>query len=122
MISLDLPWPKTINHLYGQARNGRKFIRPAGVAFRQAVCEIVARMGVKTLEGRVSVFIYAFPPDKRKRDLDNVLKQLGDSLTYAGIYFDDSQIDDLRIIRRPVEKGGRLSVVIVEIKPIAETE
>lgn len=116
MIILDLPWPKTINHLYGQARNGRRFIRPAGVKFRQDVCEIVSAMGVKTLEGRVSVFIAAFPPDKRKRDLDNLLKGACDSLTHAGVYVDDSQIDDLRIIRRPVEKGGRLSVVIAEIK------
>jgi crossover junction endodeoxyribonuclease RusA len=73
-------------------------------------------MGIKTLEGRVSIFIAAFPPDKRRRDLDNVLKQLGDSLTHAGVYQDDCQIDDLRIIRRPVEKGGRLSVVVAEIK------
>ena len=115
MIILDLPWPKTINHLYGQSRNGRRFIRPAGMAFRLAVCEIVAAMGVKRIEGRVSLFIAAFPPDKRKRDLDNLLKGTCDSLTHAGVYVDDCQIDDLRIIRRTVERGGRLSVVISEI-------
>jgi crossover junction endodeoxyribonuclease RusA len=119
MIVLELPWPKTINHLYGQARNGRRFIRPEGVKFRQAVREIVAEMGVKTMEGRVSVFIAAFPPDKRRRDLDNVLKQLGDSLTHAGVYLDDCQIDDLRIIRQKVIKGGKLSVVITELSVIA---
>jgi Holliday junction resolvase RusA-like endonuclease len=36
-------------------------------------------------------------PDARKRDLDNLLKALNDSLTRNFILADDSQIEDLRI-------------------------
>jgi crossover junction endodeoxyribonuclease RusA len=58
------------------------------------------------------VEIEAWPPDKRKRDLDNILKSLLDALTYAGIWEDDSQIDDLRIYRATI--GGMVKVRIYE--------
>ncbi|NBW22487.1 MAG: RusA family crossover junction endodeoxyribonuclease, partial [Caulobacteraceae bacterium] len=40
--------------------------------------------------GSVRVVIEAFPPDRRKRDLDNILKSLLDALTHAGVWEDDS--------------------------------
>jgi crossover junction endodeoxyribonuclease RusA len=40
-----------------------------------------------------------YPPDTRTRDLDNPLKLLWDSLTYAGVYGDDSQIDAYHVYR-----------------------
>lgn len=48
---------------------------------------------------RLSLTIDAYPPDRRKRDLDNILKSLLDALQHAGIYSDDSQIDILKISR-----------------------
>jgi crossover junction endodeoxyribonuclease RusA len=116
MIILDLPWPPTVNHMYGVMRSGRKYIKPAGVAFRKAVCEIVAELGIAPIMGRVSVVISAFPPDRRRIDLDNRIKATQDALTHAGVYLDDSQIDDLHIMRLNVEKGGKLKVFVSEIK------
>ena len=52
-------------------------------------------------------------PDKRRRDLDNLLKATLDSLTHAGVWSDDSQIDALSIRRFPI--GGMLKVRIEEI-------
>jgi len=50
--------------------------------------------------------IVVAPPDRRRRDLDNVLKSLLDSLEHAGVYTDDSQIRKLSIERsEPVENG-----------------
>ena len=51
------------------------------------------------LTGRISIVIYATPKDKRKRDLDNLCKSSLDALQAAGWYKDDSQIDQLTIIR-----------------------
>jgi crossover junction endodeoxyribonuclease RusA len=65
---------------------------------------------------RLSVSILAYPPDRRKRDLDNVLKSLLDALMHAGVYSDDSQIDKLTISRnKPLD--GR---VIVSIDTLSE--
>lgn len=114
MIHLTLPFPLSINHLYGQ-RGSQRYLKPEGRAYKQAVAEIVSDAGVQTMEGRVAVFVRAFMPDKRRRDIMNLEKILSDSLTYAGVWLDDSQIDDFRIVRGSVEKGGRVEVVITEI-------
>ncbi|MCG7044530.1 RusA family crossover junction endodeoxyribonuclease, partial [Pseudomonas aeruginosa] len=60
----------------------------------------------------VRVVIHASPPDRRKRDLDNLLKGLLDSLTKAGAWDDDGLVDDLRIVRGEVKAGGEVLVTI----------
>lgn len=58
------------------------------------------------------VTIKAYPPDKRKRDLDNLIKPLFDSMTEYGVFDDDSQIDEFSIKRCSIQKGGRIDVSI----------
>jgi crossover junction endodeoxyribonuclease RusA len=52
-------------------------------------------------------------PDKRRRDLDNILKALLDGLTHSGVWGDDSQVVDLRIVKAPT-LGGMVKVNISE--------
>jgi crossover junction endodeoxyribonuclease RusA len=74
--------------------------------------------GVKTyeLEGDLRVEIEVFPPDKRKRDIDNLLKSLLDSLTHAQVWKDDNQISDLRIFRNK-QIAGIVKVRVYELEP-----
>ncbi len=65
--------------------------------------------------GRVSVSITVHPPDRRRRDLDNLLKGPLDALEHAGVYLDDGQIDRLEIERGDVMRGGRVVVRIEEM-------
>ena len=67
-----------------------------------------------TKTGRLDVHIAVYPPDKRKRDLDNLPKSILDSLQHAGIYEDDSQIDKLTVERMAIRKGGEVVVTITE--------
>jgi crossover junction endodeoxyribonuclease RusA len=97
-------------------RGSQKYMKPEGKAYKLAVAEIVAEQGCETMDGRVAVFVRAFMPDNRRRDIMNLEKILSDSLTSAGVWLDDSQIDDFRIVRGAVEKGGRVEVVITEIQ------
>lgn len=67
-------------------------------------------------EGRLAIEIKAYPPDKRKRDLDNILKSLLDSLVHAGVVEDDSQFDAIAIARLPNEKPGRVDIKIFQLE------
>jgi len=67
---------------------------------------------MRNLEGPLDVHITAYPPDRRKRDLDNIPKSILDALTHANVWGDDSQVDDLRITRGHVVKQGAVAITI----------
>jgi crossover junction endodeoxyribonuclease RusA len=113
MITLRLPLAPSINHYYGQ-HGVRKYIKKAGLEYRKQVAEIVAEAGHKMLEGRIVMYVSIYPANRIRQDLDNRLKALQDALTHAGVWLDDSQIDELHLIRRDVMKGGQIDVLIFE--------
>lgn len=111
-LSITLPWPPTVNTYYRHVvigRSPRTLISEAGRRYREAVNTLVASTAPKRLEGDLTVHVEAWMPDRRKRDLDNLSKALLDSLTHAGVWSDDSQIDDLRIYRAR-DDGGQLLI------------
>ncbi len=67
------------------------------------------------LNGRLAICIDVYPPDKRARDLDNLLKITLDSLESAKFFENDSQIDKIIMERKEREKGGKITVTIKEI-------
>lgn len=106
-----LPWPPTVNS-YWRSVGGRVLISRDGREYRQAISELAAAEAwPKFGDARLSVSIEAWMPDKRRRDLDNLLKSLLDSLTHAGVWDDDSQIDGLAIWRAPLI-GGMVKVEV----------
>ena len=123
-MRLVLPWPPSANtywrHPTTGALAGRHLISEDGRKYRKAVGELVrANRQAVGLRARLRIELVACPPDLRRRDLDNVLKGFLDALQHAGVYEDDSQIDDLRIMRGPVTKGGRVDV-LVEPMPVKD--
>lgn len=113
-IQLLLPWPPSVNR-YWLARGNTRFISRAGKDFREAVAGECADQGIVSLEGRLAVHIALFPPDKRVRDVDNILKALLDACEHAGCYASDSQIDELHVIRQGVQKGGHCTILILPV-------
>lgn len=108
-----------MNH-YWRAVPGRGVIVSAeGRQYRQDVgVQVLIQRAAKKFAGRLDVAIYAFPPDKRRRDLDNLLKSCLDALTHAGVWLDDSQIDVLQI-RRGFQDYAKQGQVRVEVREIA---
>ena len=107
MIELDLPWPPSVNE------STRRY-HLAG--FRKEVTTIVMAAGWPTMgKARLFVVLTWHAPDNRRRDVDNPIKATLDSLKNASVYRDDSQIDQLIVLRGPIEKGGRAHVRISEI-------
>jgi crossover junction endodeoxyribonuclease RusA len=68
------------------------------------------------LSGRLAINILASPPDNRRRDLDNILKCLLDSLEHSGVVQDDCCFDDIRIIRKEPGKPGRVDIFISQLE------
>jgi crossover junction endodeoxyribonuclease RusA len=62
--------------------------------------------------------VYLFPPDRRKRDLDNYMKGLLDALTVAELWTDDSLVDQLHIFRGEIVSGGSVRVEISDGGPV----
>jgi crossover junction endodeoxyribonuclease RusA len=114
MIELTLPWPPS-NNVYYRHQNGVHHISADGKAYQKAVNDIVWEFkAAKQLAGRLSVSIEVYPRTKGRHDLDNLLKVPLDCLMKAGVYVDDSQIDELSIKRMTV--GGMLKVKIEVIE------
>lgn len=107
-----LPWPPTVNHYYGVAR-GRKFLSERGRKYKKDCHWIMAGQKVPRFSsGKFSVTIRAFPPDRRMRDLDNLLKPVLDALTEYSAITDDSDVDEIHIIRMGRLEDGSLEIDI----------
>lgn len=66
------------------------------------------------MNGPLSLRIDAAPPDRRSRDIDNILKAVMDALQAAGVYHDDTQVDDLHVVRLPVNRTAGIICTITE--------
>lgn len=110
LYCLSLPFPPSVN-TYWRAPNkgplaGRHLISMEGRKFRSdsLACVLVQlRTRPQAIAESIAVDVVLYPPDARKRDLDNYLKAVLDALTHAGIWHDDSQIKHLT-----VSWGGRV--------------
>ena len=118
-MRVTLPYPPSINH-YWRRVGQQTLISREGRSFRRKVCALLTGLGrLRPRTGaRLALVMDAFPPDRRRRDLDNLQKPVLDALEHAGVYDDDSQIDLLVSRRGSPEPGGRLTVEVTEI-PLA---
>jgi len=122
-IELYLPFPPTVNNYYVKTSRG-VFISQKGRKFRDIVHSAVVEQlgGAVAIDSRMLVEIVLFPPDKRRRDVDNYNKALLDALTHAGVWEDDSLIDQLFIYRGTVQKKpGQAFVRITDAGPVVDT-
>jgi crossover junction endodeoxyribonuclease RusA len=121
MIQFTLPFPPSVNHYWRHISKGpaagRVLISEEGRAYRTSCEAEVLRQRVPrhSLGGKLAVNIRAYMPDRRRRDLDNLLKSSLDALKHCGVIQDDGDIDELQVKRGPVEKGGVLLVTIREV-------
>ena len=112
-VTLYLPYPPSVN-TYWRANGKRRFISKAGVEFKKAVADyVISNQVPKFGDSRLRIDIIINPRSRRAFDLDNTCKAIFDSMMDAGVYDDDSQIDEFTI-RRGVAKTGGGCIVVVE--------
>jgi len=117
-LRLTLPWPPSVNHYWRRVGN-RTLISKEGRLFRKRVLANLSTQHIEPMTGTLAVRVVAHPPDRRRRDLDNITKSLLDALEHGGVYEDDNQIDRLSIERASVVKGGAVIVEINAIEPLS---
>ena len=118
IAEFTLPYPPTVNRYYRNV-GFRTLISREGRAYRRHACALLGGNGPRKppADGRIALAMDAFPPDRRRRDLDNLQKAILDALAHGGIYADDSQVDLLVVRRREPVAGGKV-VVRVEHLPL----
>lgn len=130
-LKLTLPWPPSVNNYKHvgaliKTKSGKLYQRRVNTPETTGFYYQCYRLAKKAMtlewspyatskEFTFEVSIALYPPDNRRRDIDNVLKVLLDGLVHAHVMKDDSQIE--RLI---VQKMGciPLGQVIVDILPL----
>lgn len=120
MLTLELPWPPSVNH-YWRYGNGHFYISDEGRRYKLIVGGLIAAGQIRPLDGPVKITLDAFPPDRRRRDLDNLEKATLDACAVrrgfaTGLYRDDCQIKRKESTMHDFdpERAGR---VVVSVSP-----
>jgi Holliday junction resolvase RusA-like endonuclease len=118
ILIFDLPYPPSINHYWRQVGN-RTLISRQGRIYRERARDFLTAYRLdnpfEILKGPLILTAEFYPPDNRRRDLDNLAKALLDSLQHGGVYADDFQIWRLVLIRcGPILGDGKVMVTIRE--------
>lgn len=116
-------WPPSVNHTWIKGR-GRVRLDSKVEAFRRAMAlEIMAAKAAGELPCApllepVILVLDFYPPNKQRRDLDNLPKGIEDAFTLGGIWQDDSQVKTLLLrMREPIKHGGfRAKLKVVKSK------
>ena len=115
-----LPFPPTINSYYVKTARG-VYISNKGRKFRAEVLDAVhEQLPNITIDDRMLVEVVLYPPDRKRRDVDNYNKPLLDALTQAGLWEDDSLIDQLFNYRGATTQSGRVFMRITDAGPLLQ--
>ena len=115
-ISLTLPYPPSANTYYRNVR-GRTLISKRGREYRTAVGIIALGESLTALTGPLELIVDLFPPDRRRRDLDNSQKGLWDAMQHAGCFEDDCQIVRAVLEKHAPDKSAPRAEVVVRPYP-----
>lgn len=111
-INLTIPFPPSVNTYWG-FKGSQRFLTSRAKVFKGLVATEFQRSGHEGFgESRLAVTIKLYPPDRRVRDIDNVVKSTLDALCQAGVFVDDGQIDMLHVTRENVIKWGAAEIFI----------
>lgn len=122
-ITLTLPYPPSVNkywrHAVIKGRNATLISAEARAYHSRAKEAIERQLGknIMPMIGHVEFSAVIHPPDYIRRDLDNCLKAIQDTITHAKVWVDDSQVHKLHLAWGEVRKGGMVLVEISEMAP-----
>jgi len=114
-LKFTLPYPPSVNRYWRHIVMGdkpRTIISRKGREYRATViCQLANLVGVPAAHP-IRLGCRVFLPDRRRRDIDNILKALLDSMQHAGMYKDDNQITELNVWKPAVKKPGSVDITL----------
>ena len=106
---ITLDFPPSVNRYYRHV-GPRVLISREGRRYRM---KAVSRLGgIRPIDGDLALVVHLYPPDRRRRDADNCLKCLQDSLVHAGAMRDDSQVKILHVEMLDPIPDGKVYVLV----------
>lgn len=125
-MKLILPFPPTVNTYWRTPNSGplkgRHLVSAGGRKYQAAVLTAIVeqlRRLPKTSTTLAAVEILLYPPDRRRRDIDNYNKALFDALTHAGVWEDDNQVKRMLVEWGPVVPKGKVEITISKFETTA---
>lgn len=122
MVDVTFPfWPPSVNRAWRNIGT-RTILSAAGRDFRHEIQKYGSllrsekKLPLESILGDIEVSLILYPPDSRRRDLDNYFKAPLDALTHAKVWGDDSQIKRLSSEWGERVKGGGIRVIINNFK------
>lgn len=117
VIVIRLPLPPTANHIWTRTRKG---MRKAGgyVAWLRESGWMVKEQRPGRIAGKYALTITAVRPDRRRRDLDNLIKPTSDLLVEAGVITDDCLCESITV--RWSTEGEGLAVTVEAVPALLE--
>lgn len=120
-ITLRLPWPPSINMLWATNSKGNWYTTKLCKDYKELIRYFIFKAKSPKFDdsAALSITLYAYPPDNRKRDLDNLMKVLNDSLQDALVFKDDFQIKRifLEMYKKDPNGEGFVEITISVIDP-----
>jgi len=116
-LEFNLPYPPSVNKLYAIYKK-MQVLTAAGRKYYKDVDVVVRESGLLPSpfnNERLSISILTHQPDKRRRDLDNILKAIFDSLTKSEVWQDDSQIDLIYVERSTISRNNGYVEIKIEV-------
>lgn len=112
-LNMTLPYPPSGNHMWKHTRQGKHYLTDRARSYYADVgMATYHQQAVIGIDQPIQVQCVLYPPDKRRRDMDNAWKVISDALTKAGVWEDDHFIRKLTLEWQTPVKGGKVFVSI----------
>lgn len=105
-----LPWMRAAS------RRGQRFTPKEQRAYQDKVRLCALAAGARRMEGLLELSVVAYLPDRRRRDWDNLGKQVADALNGCA-YEDDSQIWAASVVKLLDGVRPRMEVTLRRLSP-----
>lgn len=119
ILTVTLPYPPSANRMWRHV--GKKVLRSAEYEQWRRTSSAIIRMETrgKSLEGPYAMTVHVGRPDRRRRDIDNLVKPVGDVMVLAGAVEDDCNCQRVEAAWAADVTGVRVTIVETKLVGVA---